>query len=263
MTVCAVDTCDLPVEDAHCCAGCGHRLRLALTDVPALSTELDVTLSRQSAVGHRVGSRSAGAPLPYDTRASAVAHNLRNTLQTWVRLVADEKYSDSRILPADTVSAMAGWLVSEVEYLRHHEAAVEAVTEITAAVDDARRIVDRPADRVFVGVCSAVHNGISCTESLYARPSAHEVRCRTCGATHEVAARREVLKAAVDDVLATPAEIARAVVWLGDHVRPNQITRWVQAGRLVARAHYPTESGQRPLYRIGDVLDLLLATRAA
>lgn len=257
MSATPCELCATPVSDASVCVGCSRRLELALGDVPALVADLEVTLTRQAAGEPRVGSRGSDKPMPYDARASMVSAALRATLCSWVLLCAEEHYSGARDLPEDRVSAMAGWLMHEVGWLRTHVAAVEAHHEILDAIGNARRAVDRPADRVFVGVCSNVERGIECTEQLYAKQLAHEVRCRICGSTHSVEARRKVLRASVDDVLARPAEIARAVVWLGENVRKDQISRWVQAKRLVAKAHLPVGEDMKPLYRIGDVLDLL------
>jgi hypothetical protein len=255
--VCEVIACDLPAPDATVCVGCGRKLRFNLMDVPELVPELETTLARHARIGGQAhGSRSAEIPLVFDIRASEVGHAFRGTLQTWVRLVHDEKYASDqgkKPLPEDRLSSMAGWLVTEVDWLRMHEIGHDAVTEILQAIASVRRLIDRPPGRVFLGICSAVHAGIECTEPLYGLNGRHEVRCRTCGTEHQVEERREVLRDSVEDVLARPAEICRAVIWLDEHVRADQITRWQQAGRLLPKGH---DEG-KPRYRIGDVLDLL------
>src|SRR5207253_6855693 len=63
-----------PVHDqAAICAACTADLTQALAEMPALLDDLDLTLSRQTALGERHGGRSSEKALPYDVRASDVS----------------------------------------------------------------------------------------------------------------------------------------------------------------------------------------------
>src|SRR5690606_2934282 len=97
--------------------------------------------------------------------------------------------------PEDSCESMAAWLSARLQRLVRHPAAPEAHGEITAAVRDARRVVDRPQERRFAGYCD-------CGAALYARPGAATVRCRDCDADpYDVDERRQAMLAAVADQL--------------------------------------------------------------
>lgn len=89
MTDCRACTRPTP-DQAVLCSGCGNKLAQALGDVQALVEQLEAALARETAFGDRVGGRSAEKPLPYDQQAGIMLNSLRNTLGTWVRVLAEE-----------------------------------------------------------------------------------------------------------------------------------------------------------------------------
>lgn len=64
---------------------------------------------------------------------------------------------------------------------RQHPAADELADEIQDAVRRWWQIIDRAPDRMYAGPCSAVIEGVECTEQLYANSKRATVSCRTCG----------------------------------------------------------------------------------
>jgi hypothetical protein len=91
--ICLVEDCDRPVSDAWTCTHCAWKLERALGNVAAYADELDVVLSRQARYEEH-SDRTKGTkvtPLFFDDRASEAGWVLRNTLSTWVRLVAEER----------------------------------------------------------------------------------------------------------------------------------------------------------------------------
>jgi hypothetical protein len=86
------------------------------------------------------------------------------------------------------------------------------------------------------------------------------VRCRDCRTVYDVAERREWLLHSAEDVLATAPVISRALTRMGSEVMPDRIRQWASVSgggrRLVRRGR--DRSGV-PLYRLGDVMDLLAA----
>lgn len=243
--LCPVEGCDRPRRgDENVCGACSGQLARALGDIPALTRELDTTLSRQaSSTG---GSRSAETPLPYDPRASEVGYVLRNTLVEWVRAVSAQTHSNY-IWPRETTTSLARWLLARHKDLCAHPSAAEAVDEIGAAVRAAERIIDRPAERWFAGPCD-------CDARLYAAPGAPTVTCRDCGSRYDVAERRAWLMDACEDQLAYGALIAQALTSLGQPVTPERIRKWAERGRIVAHG---TDLRGRPQYRVGDIIDLV------
>lgn len=260
--------CGRAVSDEYVCRVCGDQLVEHLAAVPELAAELDVTLTRQGRTGLPVGSTSGSPskPLPFDERASAVLGDLRAILVGWVRLCVEEHLAPGRArpseaisgsawgdsLPEDTFEALAAFLTVRVEALRHHPAGEEAVDEITAVVRRARNVVDVAEARWYAGRCA-------CGMDLYARASAAGIVCPGCATTYDVAERRAALLRSVEDVLATTTEISRAVTSFAHELTPGAIRAYVQRGRLVAKG----TRGGKPVYRVGDVLELVVAARSA
>ncbi|MFD9943210.1 hypothetical protein ACFWYW_14545 [Nonomuraea sp. NPDC059023] len=239
-----------------------------------LADDLDIALARQARLG--TGGRRGGGetPLPYAPEASEAIWILRTALVGWIRVLEETdpaqptgptcstcEHGSCRLItyrtPApDTLAGMADWLTRRIESLRHHEAAGEAVEEITNAVRQATHAIDRPADRVYLGICSvSLEGGGECDTDLYARPHAPVMTCLHCGTQHSIQLRRAILLAAAEDVLGTATEVARALSGLGQHVTPSMIRGYAHRGRLALRG---TDSADHPLYRLGDVLALIL-----
>lgn len=250
------ETCTRPIADgAKVCAACAHVLDAALADVcgyHGLAYDLDLTLSRQSRMGVRDGSRPTEAAVPYDARASRAAGELRGVLTSWARLVIEET---GDTWPQDTLTAVAAYLRKRVGWLRHHEAAAEAYGEIVDAVRDARRIVDRPAERLYAGPCD-------CGEDLYA--SLHNVYVTCASDAHEepvvwpVEDRRRWLLRSAEDVLATTTEISRALTRYSQPVTPEAIRGYKARGRLFVKGERIENGRTVALFRLGDVLKLVI-----
>jgi hypothetical protein len=240
-------------DDATFCAACAHLLDASLADVCAyhgLAYDLDIAITRQARIGSRDGSRPATAPMPYDDRAAKTAEHLRGVLASWALLVIQETRADA---PADqTLTGLAAWFRARVGWLRHHVAGAEAHDEITTAVRAARRVCDRPADRLYAGPCD-------CGTDLYGRLDASYVVCpgAECDAVWNVEDRRRWLLHSAEDVLATPLEISRALTRYAQPVTPSAIRGYVHRGQLSARGARTEGHREIPVYRLGDVLDIL------
>lgn len=253
--------CGRPITDnALVCRSCGDALRQDLGEVAdgALAQELETALARQARMGG-TGARSAEAPLGYGEAAATAIWILRTTMVAWILLLSE----DSDYLPPgvldEQLPALAWWLRASVEDIRRHPDAAAAIDELTAAVRQARNVVYGPTHRVYCGQCGADASDGPCPVDLYAHPDAGVVQC-PCGAVWDVQRRRDWLLVQAEKMLGTATEIARAVTGLGREVTPERIWQWASRGRLLARGRGPR--GQ-PLYRVGDVLDLLDAAVAA
>ncbi len=264
----ATCACGRPVQDATICQGCSGRLERALGDIPALVHDLEITRSRQSRTGGQgivIVVRGAERPLPWDQRASEVTSLLRDTLSSWVQVVLDGGAARPRMLAGQSsrIAVMARFLLAHHERLRQHPDAADAVDEIGHAVDQARRVTDRSPDRVYAGPCreewdaeaEGERGAFCCTASLYARAAHGVVICTNCNAAHDVLVRRDWLFAVAEDQLATATLLAGAFSRLGRPVKSATLRKWVERGKLAAHGH--NERGH-PLYRVGDVRDVLL-----
>ncbi|MFB4320655.1 hypothetical protein [Actinomadura sp. 21ATH] len=258
---CPVSHCDRPADRGRPCGACSAELGRALTSVAWLAGELDTTLSRQTS--KTGGGRSAETPMVFDPRASKAARILRSTLVGWVRAMEIEpregpvcaacEHPSCRMLPysrgpADTCQSMAAWLSAGLSRLLRHPAASEACEELTAAVRAAQRAVDRPGERVFAGRCE-------CGEALYARPGASVVQCRECDAEpYDVADQHDKMREEIRDQLAHPYGAAALLARLDIKAPESTIRRWAKLGRIAAHGIDPRG---RPVYRIGDILDVI------
>lgn len=272
--------CTRPIHDqAVICGTCGHDLENAIAEVAelrGLAYDLDIAVTRQARLGAKNGGRATETPIVFDNRASEAFRQLSSVLRSWTRLVVEETGAGTvptfgpahrscrhhscreirtRGLPGESLGDMASWLKLRVAWLRHHEAGADAYREILDAVRDARRVVDRPGERIYCGPCS-------CDEDLYARAGAVEVACRNpeCGLVWGVADRRAYLLDAARDVEATAADICRALTRLGAEVTPATIRGYERRKRLKPVGE--REEGGRPvkLWRTGDVLEILNPT---
>lgn len=240
--------CGRPSRDATICAGCGFELDAAIAEIcepRGLAYDLDIALTRQARLGDRNGSRPTETPVPYDKRASDAAGNLKGILSGWARVIAEETGAD---LPPDTLAGIAAWLRPRVGWMRHHPAAAEAHEEILDAVRQARRVIDRPADKLYAGPCD-------CGADLYARPGAAYVECHN----HEqpivwpVEDRRRWLLESAQEMLLTTTEISQALALYAMDASPEALRGYVKRDRLFRKGG----DDRKPLYRLGDVLDIL------
>lgn len=221
---------------------------------PGLCEELETTLARldkmSGSAGKVGGSGQVGTP--FKLEASEVGWILRNTISTWARDVA-ETYPHVT-LTATTTAEAAEWMANLAGLLAEHPAADQMHSEITDAVEQVRRVVDRYAEKIRLGKCGAVVEGIKCYEDLYGVKDRETVHCRTCGTHHDAASRWESIRSAVRESLASAAEIAAAAVRIyGRPLNVKTIRTWANRGRIETRGR---NADGEPLHVVGEVLDL-------
>lgn len=252
--------CGRPCGDAQLCRDCRDRLRDDLVHVADLAADLVVVLTRRTRAGARVGARSAETPVPFDQRATPAATVLRDVMR---RVAGAAGMVDAARSSSVTC---ADWLRSNLRRVVQLDVAWDIAEAVAYQVDQVRRVCDRPADLIYIGRCGGQSGTSSdgCVEDLYARPGAPYVRCRGCGTNVDVTTRQEWLLRVLEDHLATATEIARAVSRLGEPVKAERIRKWAERGRVEKRGERPRGQNGKPdpLYRVGDVLDLLLAEAA-
>lgn len=167
--------------------------------------------------------------------------------------------------PRDNLASCCHYLQRLLPRIAAAEYAAEMLDESLDLERSLRRFVDRPPDRWYAGPCTAGLDSLEgawfCGADLYVQVGKAEVTCRDCDATYDVADRRDWLMSAAEDRIETATTIARAVIVLGEvdagETRlVKRISRWVEQGRLVVRGHADKQGRRRPMYRVGDVLDL-------
>lgn len=223
------------------------------------------------------------------TRARLAA---RNTVTTWARVLIEETGGDG---PAhDTVRSVCAYFDRQRTAIAAQPWAAEFKAEMLSAERMLAKVIDRPAEGWYAGECGSVsgahdgttcacacHNGleaacdvpggcgveyasVTCQRVLYAVPDSPYVRCGDCGSTYPVAERREQLLAEAEDREATVEMIVRIVTTLGDRNVSTakiaaRIRQWSARGKIASHGTRVVDGRPRPLYRIGDVLDLLSA----
>lgn len=271
--ICTVQGCARPAQSGLC-ARCTTALRDTLVALargprdahgaiePGLLDDLTDVVARLMRSGAATGvlSRSAEVPLIFHPAASEVAWVARDTLTVWARELA--QVNPHLSVTGSTATEVAAWLSRYPALIAAHPQAADLHDEITAMADTVRRMVDIRPGKVYLGACGAEPGGVACTDDLYALDGASSARCRSCGAVWDVSVRRDELLELVRDQLAPAADIARALSTLGRPVTVARIGMWVHRGRLIPRLAHPADPRQRPRYRVGDILDLLLSAYA-
>lgn len=263
--LCAVDGCARPAPDSTICRTCFDELQSALrtvcephvnergSDMPLLADELRTTtarLDRIHAGGIGVIVRGAEKPLPWREHAAEAAYVLTSTLAAWVHEIAGYRGLTADVEP--TAESYARFLLRWLGAVASYEYGAKAVDELTYAIRQAWRAVDRPADRWYAGPCG--YDG--CEEEIYARPETMKVHCPGCGLVWDVADRRTFLLRSAQDYLLTAAEMSRALPnLLGRPLTSAMIRGYAHRGTL-ARHGYNKEGD--PLYRVRDVQDIVV-----
>ena len=301
---CANDTCTRETDGlTYLCGDCTAHLRsdlesildrtepptqpgLAHRVIPGLAEDLTVAITKQSRFTQMPGSGRptkratdehrtvlAEQPLAFGYAASEARTVLTSTLAYWTAAIAEQRGLSH---PAYTLTDMATFLATQVQWIRNQPAGNEAHDELTTAIRNARRAVDRPMDRVYAGPCSLEEDDGQvtyrrllsligreidprCDGHLYAREGSTIATCDTCARDMPLNDARDPLLARIDNMHLTATEIVTALGGLGQKINANTLRVWAHRGQLTN--HAPT--GERPRYRVADVRRLAKPTREA
>lgn len=172
-------------------------------------------------------------------------------------------------MTGDPLIAAARFLAAQLEWLRHavdeqgQPYAVAAFAEIAHCAGRLRGLVNGPAEQKYLGPCGAdidveALDGQryigSCGGDIYGPRGGSRGRCRTCGAEVAQDDRQAWLDGEVRAHAFTATEIGKAY-----SVNINTIRSWAGRGQLVEHGR---DRDDRPLYNVGDVLDLAAADAA-
>lgn len=246
-------------DDGYLCKTHTDDLTADLTTAPALVVDLDVTITRQARLQSASdGGRSTERPLPWNEHASSKAFELNTTLNAWAldtsRVAEDERDQLIHVHHSDT-AAVAEWLGRNISTLRRHPEAGTAHDEITNAIREARRAIDRPAEQAAYGPCHNTGDPDQphgpCPAYLYGPPGKPVVTCRACGAHHDTTARRQWMLDYTRDMLGTATEVAGYLRVAGVTTTPDAVRALASRDRIIAVAE---DARARPLYRYSDVI---------
>lgn len=304
-STCTNDNCARELQDtAYLCGDCTTHLRtdlesildrtepptqpgLAHRVIPGLAEDLTVAITKQSRFTQMPGSGRPAKrqtdehrtvlseqPLAFGYAASEARTVLTSTLAYWTAAIAEQRGLSH---PAYTLTDMAAFLTGQTDWIRNQPVGNEAHDELTTAIRNARRAVDRPQDRVYAGPCSPEDEGdptpherllialaglalpTRCDGHLYARHGSTIATCDTCARDMPLNDARDPLLARIDNMHLTGPEIVTALGGLGQKINANTLRVWAHRGLLTN--HAPT--GERPRYRVADVRRLAEPTREA
>lgn len=255
---CTAEHCDRPSPNGTVCTSCLDALTAELRTVPALMADWQLTLTRQVRMGDGPGpiahSNADSTRLPVHLGAAEAGMDLRTVLLVWAGEIADT--AGHTLDATDSARGYARWLLRYTHHIRQHPAADQLVDEVTDAIARVRRVIDRPPEKLFFGRCGAdLGDDQQCVESIYGYAARNTVLCPACHTEWDIAARRAWLLEIVEDEVAYSGLLAGLVSGLGVQISSSTIRRYAKKGRIHALA---VDARHRPLYRIGDVLDVCL-----
>lgn len=260
MTASACEHChDTVDKGAYVCRGCERDLAKDLRRTAQVAGEALATITRQASLDeHHRRNHDPEPSLPFSWEAADATWAAAHTLTVWARHIATHRPDTPRpAVPTDQhpQAYVALWILDHLPWLRRQPEAAQAFDELNYACRLSVSTVDRPPARWYAGPCDG------CTLDLYALPGARSFRCHECGAEYDAEQRRSWLLQAARDHLGPANQIAAALTALGVQVRVGTVYSWASRGRLIAHGH---DAKGRPLYRVGDALDLVEhATRPA
>lgn len=225
------------------------------------------------------GSRVLWDGEPRDGASDRVSRALDEasaSIIAWARALADDRSLE--IPEADDEAGSVGvacrLLTENLTSVGTLEWAGTFVNELSEHEEMLRLLTEDVAPGWYAGGCTNEVNGHRCDSGTYVVPGLTWVTCRACGVTTYARDHLETILDEAREWVARPKAIAGAIVALVD-TEPSvpqlhdRIRQWSARGRLIAHRDVEVnglgdqvEVGAKR-YRLGDVLDILLAPRKA
>lgn len=255
------------------CARCLNTLSIACTNVAAYFTDVE-----KIQPGERIPTRGVpkstpppGADGERIDRISEALDHVTAIVAGWGRNLVDDR-PGSGSMPT-TVVRVLGWLESHRTTIATLEWGGECLRELRQCERMLQRLLDRSDTGRFIGICSSeigadteTDEMLLCDRALYAPESVSWVTCPQCGVSWPVAERRRLLADATRDELAPVRVIARVIVGLlpgqlSEERVTRRIEQWVRRGQLQDYGVRVIDGKPRRVYRVGDVLEIVLGER--
>lgn len=248
-TTCQRSSCNRPADGWFICATCAEEFVNVLADMAWMLDQLDTVITQQTRYSTQRTTKGATTPLVFNVRASDTKARLVVELNTAASLIATanrwtlptpQARSEDGLLTGETCAA---WLERSISAVRLHPHGAEIVDSITSWHTASVWVIDRPAQRQYLGDCTKTPDlgpgSAPCPGRIYGQAGKPEARCDTCGATYPADEMRNVLLKQLDDRYCTAAEIAKLSTYLGlplgrEQVR-KRINQWHRRGLIEAR----------------------------
>lgn len=222
---------------AWMCDTCRDRLHanlhaiLGSSTTPGLAHELDLELTGQArkSSGGRVTSPTPR--LPVNLAASDCLTAIRHQLLAACTIV------HGGFPPApNTIPDLGEWLLAHEDRFAMISGCGPIADNIDTLTRQARRIIDNPPERIYVGTCP-------CGTRLMAITGNERVRCRGCGNTYDAAESRDALLESVADQWLTIRDISALI-----GRKYQTVWSWAERGHINSHPDNPR------LFRLGDAL---------
>lgn len=223
----------------------------------SLLYDLDVTIYRDDKIGgNRVGFVSSPGEkgLMFNERASEAKRDLKRATDLWALRFAEEN-PHLQFAPATTEDA-ARWMAGFPNLLAGHHQAVAMHEDIRELRRAALKCIDRPADRVYVGVCGGFNEaeGKVCEVKLFAVVGDIYATCPVCETTFCVGDRQREMLLRLRGQVVTVRQAEMALKpFFGRQANIKTLRTWINRGVLTNRAG----EGESPKVLVADVLNLL------
>lgn len=230
-------------------------LRDILEQIPGALEDGEITAAKEDVMGGGGGSPSAadGSAAPINLDAAEKLRELQETVHTWARMVLE----DDQTPGLQNVEPVT-YLKISVEDIIKRDDAGEMLDELTRATRRLQRAVDRPPEKISLGRCGSVYEGVACDDQIITRKGDIEARCRTCGATYNVA---EVQASHVSEAwhqFETLTVVVRSLRLTGFRITERSAQRWVKDGELIPTRH---RDDGTPIYTLAEVRRFALKMR--
>lgn len=265
---------DKPIRDGYLCRGCQTRAERALGDLPALTRELETTVTRQDRVAS-AGKRAEGhaRPLVVNLDADRRGRTILELLFEWADYVAAWHHRTglpvfSRDTPLTTLVPRAvAMLLEHPDWMRHNEQGPVLAEAAHNIRRDLRRLVDQPPARLLAGPCRAdlgypPELNYRCELTLYRKWGSETITCdghrpdstpgqwtpSGCGAVHTDTDRDTFLVDSVEERL-----LPLRMLWEALHrLVPGSTLDWktVQRWTRERREPIPAKPGERQRYTV-------------
>jgi hypothetical protein len=241
--------CGARVAGTFICARCATDLRHVYSVLPTMLEQLGVTAYRQDRLVRPGGSGAPGKghakPLPFKL---AAVNLLDRTMRHLVTRAQASGVDDVTADPADICAVLIAVLPADA---RFDPMIGNDLIRLNTDVTEIGAMIDLPVVQRYLGTCACGHH-------MYADRAVSQYVCEGdgCELTYDVDLRVAWLVELSRESVATPSVIATALTSLDLPVTEQALSRWRARGKLTSQR----PDGERPLYLVGDVIDLVRAT---
>lgn len=243
-------SCGSPTADGiFLCTSCAETLSYKLAEVDSVVGDLVRAVPRASltaSYGERVSaSGSLHAPLPINDSAL----DAHMALDKYLMVTCIELAKVCGPLTSRTSSGLATYLLTNIGSLRRQDWAGTVHATLAGLLRKAEQAHQPAGERINVGDCGYVYEGVTCTNPLTPFKNQDHINCRVCGTTWDVKERQRDAIGSAWAAIDYPPVVIRALAEYGIRIKPNDFKNWVKLGHLQPAG----EEQGRKQYRVSEV----------